>query len=164
MPRSGSKSGFTLVELLLVMVVLATIAALATPALRGFTKSRLLPNTALDLVSTARFCQEQAKSEGVLYRLMLDPSGTSWTIMKDDGTGTNFQPIDSKIVPPTYTLPEGITLSSDLPAANGEVYIEFDPTGRSDMGTITLESERVTVRVTSDTPRSGYHIVKEVTQ
>src|ERR1041384_8343624 len=61
MPRSGSKSGFTLVELLLVMVVLATIAALATPALRGFTKSRLLPNTALDLVSTARFCQEQAK-------------------------------------------------------------------------------------------------------
>jgi len=161
MARAGKISGFTLVELLLVMVILATIAALATPALRGFNRSRLLPNTAQELVTTARWCQIQAISEGLTYRLNFDAGAGTWYVTKDDGTGINFSPVATSLVPEVFTLPEGISMEPVIPQAkDGGVYISFDPGGRCDLGSITLRSESVAVVITCDTPMGSYYVVK----
>ena len=164
MVRAGKRSGFTLVELLLVMVILATIAALSTPALRGFNRSRLLPNTAQELVNTLRWCQIQAIREGVTYRLNLDTQGGTWSVTKDDGTELNFTAVETDFIPEVYTLPQGISISTDITQTkDGGEYVSFSPGGRCEMGTITLHSENVSVDVTVDTPLGTYHIVKAAT-
>jgi len=161
MVRAGNKSGFTLVELLLVMVILAVIAALSTPALRGFNRARLLPNTSQELVNTARWCQIQAIAEGVTYRLNFDASGGTWSVTKDDGTELNFTPVATNFIPEIYTLPQGITLETDIPKTkDGGEYVSFGPGGRCEMATITLHSDNVSVAVTVDTPLGTYHVVK----
>ena len=53
MRRNMHNLGFTLMELVLVLAVIAICAAIAAPTLRGFAKGRLLPNTATELVTTA---------------------------------------------------------------------------------------------------------------
>jgi type II secretion system protein H len=66
--------GFTLLELIVVMVILATVLALAGPSLRGFFGSRQLPDTAAQILALTQFARSQAISEGIIYRLNFNTS------------------------------------------------------------------------------------------
>ena len=103
--------GFTLMELVLVLAVIAICAAIAAPNLRGFAKGRLLPNTATALVTTARWCRVQALSEGTEYRLNFDTMGGKWWVTKADDTGVTFANVTEEFGR-EYTVPEGITIQN----------------------------------------------------
>ena len=154
--------GFTLIELVLVLMVLALIATMAAPMLSGFVRSQRMPNAAQELATTARWCRVQAISEGITYRLNFDVDGGRWWVTKDDGTGTNFVPVTTAFMSDPYVLPEGVALSTDIPAdTDGKRFISFDAGGRSDVAKIALTCQGVEVDVTCDTPRSGYHVVSK---
>jgi len=162
MKRRRHNLGFTLLELVLVLVIIAACAAVAAPALRGFTHARRLPNTAQDLIVATRFCREQAIADGLSYRLYLDPQGGKWVIMKDDGTGTNtFTQVNSQIVPAEYDLPEGIVMDTSMLPRQPENarYINFDSGGHTEITTISLKSDESEVDLTCDAPLSSYHVV-----
>src|SRR3954462_8563114 len=89
-PRWHHRSAFTLIEIVLVLMVIAICAMVAAPKLANFSKGRALPNSATALATTARWCRVQALSEGVTYRLNLDPTGNRYWVTKADGTGINF--------------------------------------------------------------------------
>jgi prepilin-type N-terminal cleavage/methylation domain-containing protein len=155
--------GFTLMELVLVLVILAVGAVIAAPAMRGFTRGRRLPNTAQQLVTTARWCRVQAISEGITYRLNLDPEAGKWWITRDtDGTGTKFDAVQSSLIPTETELPEGISMVTNIaPSPTDNLrFIAFTPGGRADVTMIRLLCDNVEVDVASDTPLGKYHIVE----
>lgn len=168
MPRTHKTSGFTLLELLLVLLILATCAAIAAPTLKGFSEGRRLPVTATRFVTTARWCRVQAISEGATYRLNVVPDENRWFVTKDDRTtGLNFVPVEDTYIGTSVTVPDGITLSTNLlpQPPDNTLFISFDPAGRSDMAQVRFTAGEANLDITCDTPMAGYHIVKpEVTQ
>src|SRR3954471_10738870 len=58
-------SGFTLIELILVMALLSVVLAVSAPALSGFFRGRSIDAEARRLVSLIRYGQSRAVSEGV---------------------------------------------------------------------------------------------------
>jgi len=166
MRRSSHNFGFTLMELVLVLVVIAICAAIVAPNLRGFAHGRTLPNTATALMTTARWCRVQALSDGLEYRLNLDTSAGKWWVTKDDGTGANFTGVADDLGR-EYTMPEGVTISdisfqSQMAASDAGTFISFRPGGRTDVAHITLSSDNFTVAVACDTPLGSYHVVEGV--
>ena len=164
MRRSSHNFGFTLMELVLVLVVIAICAAIAAPNLRGFARGRTLPNSAMALMTSARWCRQQALSDGLEYRLNLDASAGKWWVTKDDGSGTVFNPVPDDLGR-EYTLPTGviisdITFQSEIPASDAGTFISFGPGGKTDVAKITLASDNLTIAVGCDTPLSSYHVVE----
>ncbi|NJL31770.1 MAG: type II secretion system protein [Phycisphaerales bacterium] len=56
--------GFTLLELILVMGIVALAAALAAPTLGNFARGRGLTDQARQLLAVVQYCQDQAVSQG----------------------------------------------------------------------------------------------------
>jgi len=56
--------GFTLLELILVMVILATVMALAAPKLQSWRQGGKLRNSADEFVAATRFARTRAISSG----------------------------------------------------------------------------------------------------
>jgi type II secretion system protein H len=152
--------GFTLIELLLVMAIIAIAAMLAAPSLSGFTRGRVLPNTATQLMTTARWCQIRAIADGRACRLNFDLAGRKWFVTEDDGTtGLVFQPIDDDMAR-DYVLPDGVDMTPSYPAADDGLYVTFDPSGRTDVGSIRLSSGSNWVDVVCQTRLSAFRMVE----
>lgn len=65
-------AGFTLLELILVMIILCTVLAMAAPSLRGFFSSRQMYDLAEQIQTLARYGRIQAVSEARYFRLEFD--------------------------------------------------------------------------------------------
>lgn len=82
-PRSGAvagyacrrRSGFTLVEILLVVVILAVIAAMFIPNYFEFEQSRRLPESADRLSMLVALCRAEAMNSGRRHRMRFDLDG-----------------------------------------------------------------------------------------
>lgn len=164
MRRRVPKRAFTLMEVLLVLLVIAVAAAVAAPALSGFSRGRRLPNTALALMTTGKWCRAQAIINGTTYRLNIDRPGQQWSVTRDDGTGF-FEEVKEEIAKP-HPLPEGIafgnmTFDATEEADVGGDYVTFKPNGRTDVVTIfLLTSERgQSIGVGTDMPLGTFHIM-----
>jgi prepilin-type N-terminal cleavage/methylation domain-containing protein len=157
-------SGFTLIEIVLVLMIVAVCAMVAGPKLANFTKGRALPNTATSLATTARWCRVQALSEGVKYRLNLDTSGNRYWVTKSDGTGLNFTEVTDEMGR-LVNLPEGILMSCpDIPTTEDGTYLTFEPGGQKDVGVITLTSDTRSLNITCETPFAPYRVFDPTTE
>jgi len=137
MTPTSSGAGFTLVELLLVMVIIATAAAMAIPRYAGSIDYMRLRSAALDLAATAENAQHTALIEGRTLRLRISEDGRTCTVETD---GYDINAGDSK--PRRYTLPERIQISSldfDDPLLAHRTYVTFKSDGYVDRSMITLE-------------------------
>ena len=148
--------GFTLIELVLVLAIIAVCAAVVAPSLAGFTRGRVLPNTAAQFAATARWCRSQAISEGVTYRLNFDADAGKWWVTK--GEGTVFKQVTDELGK-EYPLPEGLVIKTDLQSAEDGLYASFDPAGRTQPAMFRLESGDNWVEVVCETPLSSYRIL-----
>lgn len=72
--------GFTLVELLIAIAVLAIVAAVAGVNLNAFTLNRNLQSAARNIASDFFLCKERAISENTSYQIVFDIAGRSYTI------------------------------------------------------------------------------------
>jgi prepilin-type N-terminal cleavage/methylation domain-containing protein len=161
--------GFTLVELVLVLLVIAVCAAIAAPSLSGFARGRALPNASQDLVTTTNWCRVKSLGDGVEYRLNFDKAAGKWWVTKDDGTGSNF--VDcTESLGTEYIVPEGVSISSvefkTLPenVDDQTIFISFRPGGRTDVATITLAYNEHYAYVACETPSGMFHITENKPQ
>ena len=166
MYRRSHKSGFTLMELLLVMLVIAVAAAIVAPGFSGFSRGRRLPNTAMALMTTARWCRVQAIINGTTYHLNIDKFKEQWTVTKDDGTGVFVDVDEKETMGQVYTLPDGIQFGDMLfetteETDSTEEYVTFKPNGRTDVVTIRLVSNDNGhfIDVACDMPLGTFHLV-----
>jgi prepilin-type N-terminal cleavage/methylation domain-containing protein len=104
--------GFTLLELVLVMLLMTIIMAIAAPSLSNFAKGRKSADAAQQVVALARYARGQAVSEGVVYRLHVDPgSGAYWLTVQDGGV---FEPPSSGSFGQRFELPDGCHMETDI--------------------------------------------------
>ncbi len=155
----GRLKGFTLLELIVVMVILATVLALAGPSLRGFFGSRQLPDTAAHLLALTQLARSQAISEGIIYRLNFNTSQREYwlTAWKKGG----FRELETS-AGRKHTLPKDMVLELDNLAQSGQdMYVEFMPDGTATAGTIRLiERSGRTLEVACPTVTESYYIIE----
>ena len=122
--------GFTILELLIVIVVIATIALLTTVNLESYRKSSLVADTSRGIVTALETAKGKtiAGEGGLAYKVHFTSS--TYQILDENGTLIQRTPIDAilEIVPP----------ASDI--------LFYKVTGKSNGGVIT-------VRVKSSTPQ-----------
>jgi len=167
--RSLSReAGFTLLELILVMVIISTILAMAAPSLRGFFSSRKAHDAAANILSLIRFARSQAITEGHTYRLNFDSvKGVYWLTSDAEGA---FDKLSIEFGR-EFDLPEdtAITIEKDddkgketkYDKEDQETYIAFFSQGMAETGTITLtDRSGEEIKITSPSPAEPYRIVK----
>ncbi len=103
--------GFTLIELIMVMAIIAIIAAIVAPSLRGFGIGRKTNDAADQIVALAQYAHVQAISQGRTYRLNFDPlARTYWLTMQYGGA---FQPPPNEFGD-VRTLPDGVRMDVNV--------------------------------------------------
>lgn len=106
-PASGA--GFTLIELVFVMLILALGALFVAPSMSSFFHGRVLASEARRLLAVMHQGQSRAIAEGVPVILWLDAKEQSYGLSTQPGPGS-ARTQDSR-----YTLDPGLTL--EVPAS-----------------------------------------------
>jgi prepilin-type N-terminal cleavage/methylation domain-containing protein len=138
--RVGAPAGFTLLELILVMAIIAIIVGLSVPSLHGFAQGRRTSACADQIAALAHYAHTQAITRATVYRLNIKPAAMNqpamyWlTVQAEDGT---FVPTGDTMGL-QYPAPDGADISWNAPQQADGQYIQFMPTGRSDVATIVV--------------------------
>ena len=134
--RCQAGAGFTLLELVLVMMIICTVLAMAAPSLRGFFASRRTTDAAAQIVALTRLARSEAVSKGRIYRLNFDvAAGTYWLTAQEGGTFNRLQTEFGRV----FSLPEGTSITWQ--GTSGDVareHIEFYPNGRTETAEVRL--------------------------
>lgn len=161
--RAGHfESGFTLIELILVLVLIAIITTAATPALRGFTQRGSLDDAAAALLTLTQQAQTRAAHESIPYRVVFDLDGhTAWLEKVGDG---GYEPVNETGTEPV-TWNAALTIVSDIePDIYQQLIINFDPTGLVTPGSFVLERDHYLLALTCDAATGRYRLVTPTEQ
>ncbi len=156
--RHPAVTGFTLLELVLVMVIICTVLAMAAPSLRGFFASRQTADAAAQLVALTRLARSQAVAEGRVYRLNLDQqAGSYWLTVQEGGAFRNLRSEFGRV----FSLPDGTLASWRAPAeAVSQGYIQFYPSGITEPATVRLTGRRgKVIEITCLSPTELFRVV-----
>jgi prepilin-type N-terminal cleavage/methylation domain-containing protein len=151
--------GFTLVELMVVLVLVGLLTAVIIPEMRGTYEDALLRSTGRKLSSALGLAYSQAVTVNLEHRLRIDLAEHRYTIetaATENQDGPGFRPLrdvpggegdlDPRIsievrrstpedeAPPE---PQGFSFGDEAPSANIE-YIRFRPNGTTDPVEIIL--------------------------
>lgn len=126
----GSRDGFTLLELIVILVLLGAAAAVVVPSFTGGILGLQLETASRDLVTRMRQARVEAVARQAVFRVVLGTEasqGSSYTVVDEYG-----REIES------YELPKGISLiaEEELPLT-----ISFYPNGRSSGGGFSLRRD-----------------------
>ena len=134
-PRSSS-SGFTLVELLIVLVVMGIITAFALPQLTG--SSRLISSTGLprEILTYIRLARQEAITQEVVFTCRYDDLTKTITIINHKERGITYDPATDTMV----KLPGNTAASANVVA---DVIVEQIPLGRMGVTTSNITYGRV---------------------
>lgn len=145
-----SKSGFTLIEIILVIVVLGILMAVAIP--RFNFNNKLAYTTAKKLADDLRFTRSLAINKGINHYLLLSPSSpyTQYAIF-DSSTDPDTQ------IGETRTIPTGVNCTASTST------FQFNYLGACNSGvdgTVTLvgEGETSVVDITGFTGRAYAYV------
>jgi prepilin-type N-terminal cleavage/methylation domain-containing protein len=137
--------GFTLLELVVVLLMLTIILALAVPTLRGFVANSKERDAIAQLVALAQFAKARSAADAKAYRLNLEGASYSLTVQE----GEAFVPLGNDFGR-TFELPAGMrveAMPSAQPRAGGAAtggsmanaaYVTFYPEGRTDTALFRL--------------------------
>jgi prepilin-type N-terminal cleavage/methylation domain-containing protein len=103
--------GFTLIELIMVMSLIAIMLYIIAPSLTGFTKSRRTNDTATLLLALANYGRTHAMSEGRNYRLVFDLEHRQFQLESQDGA--TYSPVDNDFGL-LHDLPDGVDVDVQI--------------------------------------------------
>ena len=158
------RKGFTLLELLVVLVIISIAAAFVGPQVAGSMSTLTLKTAAKKVASSLRYARSQATSEGRPYFVLFDTDKGRLTIKsgqtatKEDkekeaaegeqDTGTSEGMADEAVKErfKVYALPEGVRFDRVVSDKNEDIsdvfQIIFFPNGGSSGGEVLLENDR----------------------
>jgi len=110
--RRPQASGFTLIELILVMSLLIIAVGLSFPALQDFFRGRGLDSEARRFLSLVRYGQSRAVSEGIPMLLWVDAREGTYGLQAEAG----YLDVDNKAV--EFELDENLRVEVSAPVMN----------------------------------------------
>lgn len=145
--RGGRRGGFTLIELILVMIVVFTLATVVAPRFSDFFPSFQVRKSTDQLMAWARKARADAALTGTRQRLYLDATNREYWIevesrpIKEPG---KFVKLSGAWNP--ETLPQAVVFETveikEAETESGAVkYIEFRPDGTSSEATVTISND-----------------------
>ena len=130
--------GFSLVELVIVMVIVGLSLALATPYFSRFSKTIELKAATKKVSGILRYYRSEAIQQGKVYQVLFDSNLREVRIQ-------SLEPTEERVLKNRYPLPAGVQIkevnipavqyTDDLPA------FEFYPSGGSNGGSILLDMQ-----------------------
>jgi type II secretion system protein H len=120
--------GFTLIELVMVLVVVAAALAVAAPSLGGWRRGQRLQSAGEEFLAVARHGRALAVANAQVHRLYVDPaSGRYWLMAQDGADFVNLGTGMGRM----FAVPEGCTIAMTNTTTNTPAeYVEFYPSGR----------------------------------
>jgi len=140
--------GFTLLELIVVMALIAVISAAVVPVYGRSMSAIQLRNVRNDFVSLVSFVQEKAVAESKEYRVCIDSRDNVYWVMVlagyDDRNEKVFKPVEAeygveKALPEGYVI-ERVDARKDR--ETGARYIGCYPNGACDEVDVTFRDQR----------------------
>lgn len=157
------RSGFTLIELILVMVILAVVSGAMVPSLTSFRIGRANVNTADQLVALANYARNQAISEGRPYRLNVDPAGGQYWLTAAGDAGV-YQPAANDYGD-KFDVSTGARLSVQIdPSPNAQMTVPVNVTQTAVQPTPAVVDPNATsgtpnqLMVNSRDPKDGQYV------
>ncbi len=130
--KTSNRSGFTLIEILLVVLILAIVVSVALPKFQG-TLSQLQARTAAqNIYELALFAKERAILETTFFKLKYDPTENKVRLLKKNDKG-KYTRYESRLGKPIQIKPP-----FTLRWTNSAKEILFTPNGESDKVEIHL--------------------------
>ena len=142
--NTACRRGFTLIELILVLTLLAICASLIVPSLSNFVRGRALDSEGRRLLSVTRAAQSRAVSEGMPMLLWMDAGQDAYGVQQEaasaqgDPKAMEFS-VDGNVQLAVVDAASGATTLRHMPV------IRFLPDGTID------EGSPKTVRLTDST-------------
>jgi general secretion pathway protein H len=131
---SRCEAGFTLIEIMVVIVIIAIAAAVVLPRLPS-TEGTRLKNSARNLASGIRFLSDRSIVTKALYRLHLDMSDNSVRIAmlspKREEQAPDDEFMSRKLLEDGISI-EDVTAPGVGTVSEGEAVVEFGPAGLSE--------------------------------
>jgi len=169
-PPAGRR-GFTLVELIAVMVLLLTVASLVTPRMSAFFRGRALSGEAQRVLSLLHYARSQAATEAVPVVVWFDPVRLAYGVEPAPGFGglgevrrLEFTLEPSLRVEVAVTGPELVSEQDDerLGLAGDRPAIRFNPDGFPDPAApprvVLRQNEGSALEIALTANRLGYEI------
>jgi type II secretion system protein H len=156
--RGRGRRGFTLMELILVMMILGLSAMIAVPSLAPFSRGRKLNDTAGQLLALTRFAQDKAMAEGASVRLTVDAAAGVFAVQMDGADG--YQALTSGVAK-SFGVGDGVTLAWEgYSEAATQGYIQFDADGGHDVATLRISgNDGGVLYLGTSGPTDGFRIV-----
>jgi len=162
---SADRRGFTLFELVLVMVLLTTVLAIVTPSVRGFLTGSRSRDAATQFLTLTQFARARAAADSRVYRLSVDGTARAYRMTAQDGIG--FSPVGTDFGR-DFSLPHGMQVrverasGSGFESAAAPDSIDFYPDGRSDVAVVRLVDSRGTLTVIAcPSPAEPFRVMTE---
>jgi general secretion pathway protein H len=151
--KRAQDQGFTLLELMIVVLVIALTLAVSYPSLSRGTSSIRLRTTARDILNIFRVAREKAVTEQIGMRVAVSRDKQELVLTDDLGDGSR-----------TYLLPTGIEIQRMVFAGNevqeSPMVVRFLPNGSSENAEVLLKASKTGsyLRVVTDPITGGAHV------
>jgi type II secretion system protein H len=136
--------GFSLIELLVVLILLSLSLALVAPSLSRFSRTVELKGAAQKISAILRNCRSEAVNKGKAYQVLFNAQSREVSVHSMDLSEENVEEKQGPVPEKTYLLPEGIQMKGDPTTSSLSTSelspIEFYPNGGSNGGAILLDS------------------------
>ena len=139
--------GFTLLEVMIVLIMISLSISLVIPSLARFSKKIELRTAAQKVSTILRYCRNEAVQKGKVQQVLFNPELREIKVQspKSSARAKEDIPAEDPNLEKKYILPPGVQIKEVKIPASAESdslsMIEFYPNGGSSGGSVVLESQ-----------------------
>ena len=141
--QSKAAKGFSAIELIIVLTILAVAVSISVPALSKYRHNTNLKEAAQDLAADIALMKQRAVAESIRYRIVFDAGANNYTFQIE-------QPLDSgnyvDLVPAADNVKSPASKGANITLSNpsfsfGNQFIIFQQRGTISAGSVTLTNK-----------------------